>query len=64
MLVKNIKFKKLIKIFQKFSQVLMDNITAATLGFVHPTKNEWLNFDGTAADRVKKMLNLLKKLDG
>ena len=32
---------------------------AATLGFVHPTKNEWLDFEAPLPTEFKKMLNLL-----
>ena len=62
---KNIKFKKIDKNFSKIlSNVNGQILHAATLGFVHPTKNEWLNFEAPLPTEFKKMLNLLNKLDG
>ena len=62
---KNIKFKKIDKNFSKnLSKVNGQILHATTLGFVHPTKNKWLNFEAPLPTEFKKMLNLLNKLDG
>ncbi len=62
---KNIKFKKIDKNFSKIlSNVNGQILHAATLGFVHPTKKKWLNFEASLPTEFKKMLNLLNKLDG
>ena len=62
---KNIKFKKIDKNFSKIlSNVNGQILHAATLSFVHPTKNKWLNFEAPLPTEFKKMLNLLNKLDG
>ena len=62
---KNIKFKKINKDFSKnLSKVNGQILHATTLGFVHPTKNKWLNFEAPLPTEFKKMLNLLNKLDG
>ena len=62
---KNIKFKKIDKNFSKIlSNVNGQILHATTLGFVHPTKNKWLDFEAPLPTEFKKMLNLLNKLDG
>ena len=35
---------------------------AKSLGFIHPTKNKWVNFESELPKDFKKMLDLLKIL--
>ena len=60
---KNLKFKKS---NSKFLNIL-DNLKgqvlhAFALGFNHPTKNKWVNFNTQLPEDFKKMLNLLDNL--
>ena len=62
---KKIKFKKVNKIFSEILDELKGQaLHAQTLGFNHPTKNKWMNFQSDLPSDFKKMLNLLKKLNG
>ena len=62
---KNIKFKKINEIFlTKLSDLKGQALHAKSLGFVHPTKKKWVNFESSLPDDFKKLLNLLKKLSG
>ena len=62
---KNIKFKKINEIFlTKLSDLEGQALHAKSLGFVHPTKKKWVNFESSLPDDFKKLLNLLKKLSG
>ena len=60
---KNIKFKNINK---DFCEVLSDlkgqTLHAKSLGFVHPTKNKFLNFTSDLPADFKKVLNLLENL--
>ena len=59
----NIKFKKINKVFfAKLSDLSGQALHAKSLGFIHPRKNNWLNFESNLPDDFKKLLNLLKKL--
>ena len=63
--LKKIKFKKVNKIFSEILDELKGQaLHAQTLGFNHPTKNKWMNFQSDLPSDFKKMLNLLKKLNG
>ena len=62
---KNIKFKKINEdFFTKLSYLKGQALHAKSLGFIHPTKKKWVNFDSNLPDDFKKLLNLLKKLSG
>ena len=62
---KKIKFKRVNKIFSEILDELKGQaLHAQTLGFNHPTKNKWMNFESDLPSDFKKMLNLLKKLNG
>ena len=62
---KNIKFKKINKDFLKILSALNGQaLHAKSLGFVHPSKNKWVNFESELPSDFKKMLNLLKNLSG
>jgi len=60
---KNIKFKKINKDFSKKLSILNGQaLHAKSLGFVHPSKNKWVNFDSELPNDFKKLLDLLKNL--
>ena len=60
---KNIKFKKINeKFFLKFSNLKGQALHAKSLGFVHPAKNEWLNFQSNLPSDFNNLVLLLKKL--
>ena len=60
---KSIKFKKINKDFLKILSALNGQaLHAKSLGFVHPSKNKWVNFESELPSDFKKMLNLLKNL--
>ena len=62
---KSIKFKKINKDFLKILSALNGQaLHAKSLGFVHPSKNKWVNFESELPSDFKKMLNLLKNLSG
>ena len=60
---KNIKFKKINKDFEKRLSILPGQaLHAKNLGFVHPIKNKFVNFDSKLPNNFNKLLNLLDKL--
>ena len=60
---KNIKFKKINKDFFKNLSVLNGQaLHAKSLGFIHPSKNKWVNFESELPNDFNKLLNLLKNL--
>jgi len=60
---KNIKFKKINKdFFKKFSILNGQALHAKSLGFIHPFKNKWVNFESELPSDFKKLLDLLKNL--
>ena len=62
---KNIKFRKINKIFSEtLYKIKGQALHASTLEFNHPTKNKWISFKTDIPSDFKKMLNLLNKLDG
>ena len=52
----NDEFFKLLKLFS--GQALH----AKSLGFIHPTKNKWVNFESELPEDFEKMLNYLQIL--
>ena len=59
---KNIKFKKINEEFlKKLSEIKGQALHAKCLGFIHPSKKKWVNFDSNLPDDFKKLLNFLKK---
>ena len=62
---KNTKFKKIDKDFENNLKFLnRQALHAKSLGFVHPTKNKFMNFDSPLPTEFKKLLDLLNKLAG
>ena len=62
---KNIKFKKINEDFlNKLSFLSGQALHAKSLGFIHPSKNKWVNFESELPNDFKKLLDLLKKLSG
>ena len=60
---KNIKFKKINKeFFEILTNLNGQALHAKSLGFVHPTSNEFVNFDSKLPNGFKKLLNLLENL--
>ena len=60
---KNIKFKKVNEdFFKKLSVLSGQALHAKSLGFVHPSKDTWVNFESRLPDDFKKLLDLLKNL--
>ena len=60
---KNIKFKKLNKQFEKiFLNISGQALHAKTLGFNHPTKNKFIQFESKLPHHFKKLVDLLEKL--
>ena len=60
---KNIKFKKINeKFFLKFSNLKGQALHAKSLGFVHPAKNKWMNFESNLPSDFNNLVLLLKKL--
>jgi 23S rRNA pseudouridine1911/1915/1917 synthase len=60
---KNIKFKKINKDFLNIlNKIDGQTLHAETLEFIHPTKNEWVNFISKPPNDFKKMLSLLNNL--
>ncbi len=58
----NPKFKKINKnFFKKLNELNGQALHAMTLGFIHPTKNKWLNFKSNIPQDFKKLLELLNK---
>ena len=61
---KNLKFKKINEDFNKQLNCLNgQTLHAKSIGFMHPTKNKWVNFDSSLPKDFKKLLEILKKLD-
>ena len=62
---KNIKFKKINEDFlDNLSFLNGQALHAKSLGFIHPSKKKWVNFESELPSDFKKLLNLLKKLSG
>ena len=62
---KNIKFKKINEDFlNKLTFLNGQALHAKSLGFIHPSKKKWVNFESELPSDFKKLLNLLKKLSG
>jgi len=60
---KNIKFKKINKDFSKKLSILNGQaLHAKSLGFIHPFRNKWVNFESELPSDFKKLLDLLKNL--
>ena len=60
---KNIKFKKINEnFFKKLSDLNGQALHAKSLGFIHPSKNKWVNFESEIPNDFKKLLDLLKNL--
>ena len=60
---KGIKFKKINEdLFKKLSFLNGQALHAKSLGFIHPSKNEWINFESELPGDFKKLLDLLKNL--
>jgi 23S rRNA pseudouridine1911/1915/1917 synthase len=60
---KNIKFKKINEKFYKILNSLTGQaLHAKSLGFIHPKKKKWVNFDSKLPKSFEKLLNLLEKL--
>ena len=60
---KNNQFKKVDKFFlEKLKKIKGQALHAQTLEFVHPTKNEWVQFQSKIPADFKKMLNFLDNL--
>ena len=62
---KNIKFKKIDKNFESKLEILSGQaLHAKSLGFIHPTKKKFINFESQLPKNLKKLLELLEKLSG
>ena len=60
---KNLRFKKINASFVKKLSVLSGQaLHAKSLGFFHPSKNIWINFESELPNDFKKLLDLLKNL--
>jgi 23S rRNA pseudouridine1911/1915/1917 synthase len=60
---KNIKFKKINKDFENNLSFLKGQaLHAISLGFDHPIKNKFVNFETELPKNFKKLLSLLEKL--
>ncbi len=60
---KNIKFKKINKVFfEIFSNLNGQALHAKSLGLIHPASNKFLNFESELPEDFKKLLKLLKNL--
>ena len=60
---KFLKFKKINEDFLKQLSVLNGQaLHAKSLGFIHPSKNKWVNFESELPSDFKKLLDLLKNL--
>ena len=60
---KGIKFKKINEdFFKKLSFLNGQALHAKSLGFIHPSKNKWINFESELPSDFKKLLDLLKNL--
>ena len=60
---KNIKFKKINNdFFNRLNNLSGQALHAKTLGFIHPKKKKWMNFNSELPNGFKKILNLLENL--
>ena len=60
---KIVKFKKINEDFlKKLSFLNGQALHAKSLGFIHPSKNKWVNFESELPSDFKKLLDLLKNL--
>jgi len=60
-----IKFKKINKeFFNNLSCLKGQALHAKSLGFVHPAKNKWVNFESELPNDFKKLLDFLENLSG
>ena len=60
---KNIKFKKINEdFFKKLSVLNGQALHAKSLGFIHPSKNKWVDFESELPSDFNKLLDLLKNL--
>ena len=60
---KNTKFRKINEEFlQNLTRLSGQALHAMSLGFVHPTKNKWVDFKSELPNDFKKLLDLLKNL--
>ena len=60
---KKLKFKKTNEVFlNNLNNIRGQALHAQTLGFIHPTKNKWVDFKTNMPADFKNMLNLLNKL--
>ena len=61
---KNLKFKKINVDFENKLKILsMQALHAKSLGFIHPTSKQYINFNSKVPQDFKKILDLLNKLD-
>jgi len=59
---KRLQFKKINKKFEKIlSNFDRQALHAKSLGFIHPTKNSFVNFESKLPKDFKKMLDFLEK---
>ena len=62
---KNVKFKKINEDFlDKLSFLNGQALHAKSLGFVHPSKKKWVNFESELPNDFKKLLDFLENLSG
>ncbi len=62
---KNTKYKKINTSFLNRLTILNGQaLHAKNLGFMHPTKNKWIEFESELPSDFKKLLDLLKNLSG
>ena len=62
---KNMIFKKINEdFFKKLSVLNGQALHAKSLGFIHPSKNKWVNFESELPSDFNKLLDLLKNLCG
>jgi 23S rRNA pseudouridine1911/1915/1917 synthase len=60
---KNMRFKKINEdFFKKLSVLNGQALHAKSLGFIHPSKNKWVNFESELPSDFNKLLDLLKNL--
>ncbi len=60
---KNLRFKKINnRFFLNLSKLSGQTLHAKTLGFIHPTKKKWMNFNSNLPVSFKNILNLLENL--
>ena len=60
---KNMRFKKINEdFFKKLSVLNGQALHAKSLGFIHPSKNKWVDFESELPSDFNKLLDLLKNL--